>query len=89
MHRNTEEHLVLFMLHDLPIRGLLSQQLSSSTLQDGLHGAEARADSRRQVKVLPLHHMKQPGINHHNNSMFGHVCVFFIQEPNLVTLETG
>lgn len=43
------------MFHDLSIGGLFSQQLSSSTLQDRLHGAEARADPWGEVEVLPLH----------------------------------
>lgn len=47
--------LVLFVLHDLPVGGLFGQQLPTSTLQDGLHGAEAGADPRGEVEVLPLH----------------------------------
>lgn len=42
------------MLHDLSVGGLFSQQLSTCTLQDGLHGAEARADPWGEVKVFPL-----------------------------------
>lgn len=44
------------MLHDLSVGGLFGQQLSSSTLQDGLHGAEAGADPWGEVEVLSLHH---------------------------------
>lgn len=51
--------LVLFVLHDLPVGGLFGQHLSSSTLQDGFHRTETRADPRCKVEVLPLHHMKQ------------------------------
>lgn len=46
------------MLHDLPVGWLFGQQLSPCTLQDGLHGAEAGADPRGEVKVLPLRHHK-------------------------------
>jgi len=49
------KHLVLLVLHDLPVGRLLGQQLPPSTLQDGLHGAEAGAHPRGQVEVLPLH----------------------------------
>lgn len=42
------------MLHHLPVGGLLGQQLPSSALHDALHGAEAGADPRGQVEVLPL-----------------------------------
>lgn len=42
------------MLHDLSVGGLFGQQLSSSTLQDGLHGAEAGADPWGEVEVLSL-----------------------------------
>lgn len=49
-------HLVLFMFNDLSVGGLFGQQLSSSALQDGLHGAEARAHPGGEVEVLPLEH---------------------------------
>lgn len=56
LHTDTGEglYLVLFMLNDLSVGGLFRQQLSSSTLQDRLHGAETRAHPRSEVEVLPL-----------------------------------
>lgn len=44
------------MLHDLSVGGLFGQQLSSSTLKDGLHGAEAGAHPWGEVEILPLNH---------------------------------
>lgn len=47
------------MLNNLPVGGLFGEQLSSSTLQDTLHGAEAGADPWGEVEVLPLYRTSQ------------------------------
>lgn len=54
MMRIKMKDLVLLVLHHLPIGGLLGQQLPSGALHYAPHGAEAWADPRSQVEVLPL-----------------------------------
>lgn len=49
----------MFMLHDLPVGGLLGEQLSSGTFHDGLHGAEAGAHSRGEIEILSLRASKR------------------------------
>lgn len=43
------------MLHNFSVGGLFGQQLSTSTLQDGLHGAETWANPWGEVEVFPLY----------------------------------
>lgn len=68
------KYLVLLVLHDLSVGGLFGQQFPSSALQDGLHGAEAGADSRGQVEILPLQHHK------HRDTLnaYLHICVICV-----------